>query len=502
MSQPIRPAVPPRLRPAVIPGACVLVAVLLAPPVLAQSASGTDDPTLQEGQPSESGKKKKAKQPKLSKEQKRRLDIESGGRTAIAWYQQAVQTYRAGKYLDARAILLPLEDSARAIDIQEQVKLLIADTYFAQGGALNLAEALARYKSFATFFPTSEHGEYVQFQIGRSYFKQLGRSDRDQSYTDSVVAEYSKFLDLYPRSQYADQARRERTEAIVLRARHEYKVAQFYWEWKDYRACATRLKGVLKDFPELPEREKALWMCAQSLYNSGARAEGDSYAARLAADYPGSAYVGRLDAGAAGGRAIQAQLERQRKADKQADRTHRRQLVQDRKRTRQIRKDSGLPADVPGMTAGSPAATTAPAAAPAAATDQGVAPGASAVASARDAELAAQEMARREQAEKDEQAQIAKRAQQEAEREQKQQQEAEKAAAKEQARLAKTTPEQAAKQAQEDAAQAARDKKVADRLEAEEAEQAEKKAEAQRKRDEKAAAEAEKKAAKEAKKKK
>ena len=413
MSQPIRPTSvrPSSLRRAVILPA--LVAILVAGPALAQSSDSAANPPSPE-EPLKVGgkekKEKKAKEPKLSKEQKRRLDIEAGGRTAIEWYQQAVAIYRAGKYLDARAILLPLEDSARAIDIQEKVKLLIADTYFAQGGALNLAEALARYKSFATFFPTSEHGEYVQFQIGRSYFKQLGPSDRDQSYTDSVVAEYRKFLDLYPKSQYAEQAQREMTEAVVLRARHEFKVGQFYWEWKDYRACSTRLKSVLAEWPELPEREKALWMCSQSLYNSGARAEGDSYAARLAADYPASAYTAQLDAGAAGGRTIQAQLERQRKADKQADRTHRRQISQDRKRTRQIRKDSGLPADVPGLMTASSApsssssSTSTASSTSSAASAEPASSGASAEQAARDAELIAKEKARAEQAEMDEQA--------------------------------------------------------------------------------------------------
>ena len=443
-------------------------------------------------------KKQNKKEPKLSKEERRRLDFESGGRTAVEWYKQAVQLYKSGHYLDARSILLPLEDSARALDIQEQVKLLIADTYFAQGGALNLAEALARYKSFETFFPSSEHAEYVQFQIGRSFFKQIGPKNRDQSFTDNVIFEYNRFLELYPHSQYADQARQELMQAKVLRARHELSVAEFYWTWNDYRAAATRLETLLAEWPELPEREKALWMAAQSLYNFGARQEGDAYAARLASDYPGSPYLAKLDAGALGGRTIEAQLKRQHAEEKESSRTHRRQLAQDMKRTKQIRKDSGLPANVP---LNAPPMEIAPAAA---AAPDGAPPAAAPAMSDKDAEQIRRDKERAAKLEAEEQAQIAKAAEADRKRQEKEKQaaaEAEAKAAKEAERKAKQTPEQAAKEA-EDAAKAAEQRqKEVDRLEAEEAAKTSEKSAQQQKKAAKEAEAAAKKAAKKAKKK-
>src|SRR5436190_4577744 len=357
VSKPSRSALTRRL--AVFAAASFLVATCAFGDSIKRPAGGQRDPSAPEGtDPNDQeapavtiggkkAKKQKKKEQKLTAEQKKRQEIEASGRTALQWYDQAVGLYRNGKYLDSRAILLPLEDSARALDIQEQVKLLIADTYFAQGGALNLAEALARYKSFSTYFPSSEHAEYVQFQIARSYYKQLAPSDRDQSFTDSVVAEYTRFLELYPNSERAPQAKKEQAEALILRARSEFEVAKFYWEWKDYRGAATRLTTVLRDWPELPEREHAIYMCAQSHYNIGERALGDSYAARLTEDYPASEWTSKLDAGASGGRTIEEQVHRQQKSDKQSTRTQSRMARQDRKRTKQIRKDSGLPANVP-----------------------------------------------------------------------------------------------------------------------------------------------------------
>jgi outer membrane protein assembly factor BamD len=447
-------------------------------------------------------KKEKKKEVKLTAQQKKRIEIEQGGRTALQWYDQAVATYRSGKYLDARAILLPLEDSARALDIQEQVKLLIADSYFAQGGALNLAEALARYKSFSTFFPSSEHAEYVQFQIARSYYKQMAPMDRDQSFTDSVVAEYSKFLALYPGSQRAEQAKKELAEARILRARSEFEVAKFYWEWKDFRGSATRLRTVLQEYPELPERDEALYMCAQSLYNSGERAEGDSYAARLEQDYPGSAWKAKLDSGAAGGKTIEQQVQKQMKADKQSARSSSRQARQDRKRTKQIRKDSGLPGTVPGVSQAAHAGEPAPPARPA---DAAAPETATASSSAAAAEAKQRDRERADKLEAEEAERLAKDGEQQARRDAKQAEadakaadKAAKEAAKREAKAAGMSDAAKEQAAAKEAKAAAAEKARVDELEADEAKKAAREAEAQKRREEEEAAKAAKKAEKKA----
>ncbi len=409
---------------------------------------------------------------KLSKEQKQRQMIENSAKTAPEWYGQALALFQRGKYLDARGILLPLEDSARAVDIQERVKLLIADTYFQQGGALNLAEALARYKTFLTFFPGSEHAGYAQYQLGRSYFKQLGHPDRDQSFTDQAIFEYQKLIDNYPDSPYVERAKADVLEAKARRAQHEYEVAKFYWDWNDKTASARRLQQVLKERPELPQREAALWMCAQSLYDTGKRDEGDAYAARLAADYPGSPYLSKLNANSRG--ALEKQMARDRKMEKQAARTARAQARADRRRTRIIRKDSGLPADVP-QTWDVAGSTSAAAASPAASGAPGVdaAPGAAEDArAARKAEAASAAAAK---AEADEQAQRAKEAEREAARASKGEKAAEKRAAeaaKKAEKRANETPEQAAKREKAEA----KARQEAERLEAEEQRKAEREA--------------------------
>jgi outer membrane protein assembly factor BamD len=420
------------------------------------------------------------------KDRKRRELIESGAKTALEWYGEALALYQKGRYLDARAILLPLEDSARAVDIQEKVKLLIADTYFEQGGALNLTEALARYKSFLTFFPSSENAAYAQYQLGRSYFKQLGHPDRDQSFTDQAIFEYQKLIDNYPDSEYVAAAQKDVLEAKARRAQHEFEVAQFYWDWNDKTAAAKRLEIVLKERPELPMREKALWMCAQALYDTGKREEGDAYAARLAADYPGSAYTAKLNPDSPG--AIEKQVHRRHELEKETERTHHAQQKADMRRTRIVRKDSGLPGDVPqtwdAPSSASPAAGAASGASSGAAASSGTGePKASAgptpAQAAKQQKREEADRAEAEKREREEQQQKAKAEAQEKKKAGSHDAEAAKAAAKhekEAAEQAAETPEQKAKREKAEAQHAketerleAEDQKRADKLEATEA---------------------------------
>lgn len=419
-------------------GAVHLLAVLVvllgaAPPAIAQESpsggSGSDvrdtpaepeDPAdarrrerEQARESRQARKEAKRERERLSREQRRRHAVESSGRTALQWFEEARGRYERGKYLAAREILLPLEDSLRAVDIQEQVKLLIADTYFYQGGSLNLAEALARYRSFLTFFPQSPSAEYAQFQVANCYFRQLGPPDRDQSYTENAITEYERFLDLHPGSQWEDEARANMLEARALKARHEYQVATFYWNWRDHDAAVGRLEEVLREHPELPEREEALFRAAQAHYVLGNGEEGDGYAARLREDYPGSSFVRQLKPGESGARAARREAKREHRREKESDRRRRRQAARDRRRTRQIRRDSGLPRHVPS----SPV--------PVAAASLDAAAAAPARADGRAARRAEAEAERMQRAEEREQRQAQRRAEQEERQEAKRRRKAE-----------------------------------------------------------------------------
>ena len=92
------------------------------------------------------------------------------------------------KYFRSRTTLEIVQSRQEATrEILADVNLLIADAYFFDGGIINLAEALSRYTSFLTFYPTHSRADYAQYQLGLSYLKQALSPDKDQAITIKVL---------------------------------------------------------------------------------------------------------------------------------------------------------------------------------------------------------------------------------------------------------------------------------------------------------------------------
>ena len=70
------------------------------------------------------------------------------------------------------------------------------------GRALFFTDSLTSIKLQRTLtaYPVS------RFQMGNCYYKQLGPADRDQSYTDNAIAEYSALIRDYPNGEYSTAA--------------------------------------------------------------------------------------------------------------------------------------------------------------------------------------------------------------------------------------------------------------------------------------------------------
>ena len=93
-------------------------ALVLALPGLPRAAEPSEDQSKKaakaekkqaEQEAKEEAKAAKAdKKGKATKESRRREQIETGAKTAVDWYADALKLYQSGKYLDARGILLPL----------------------------------------------------------------------------------------------------------------------------------------------------------------------------------------------------------------------------------------------------------------------------------------------------------------------------------------------------------------------------------------------------------
>lgn len=172
--------------------------------------------------------------------------------------------------------------------------LLAADSYYLEGGRLNLIQAEQRYKDFLNRFPTSDKAAYVQFQMANALAGRIGRADRDLEATRKALASYEDLLNLYPTSEYAREARGKILVVKDSLAEHELGVGDFYLRFGMPYAAAKRFEYLLEAYPEYSKKETALFKLGVAYAESKRPDEARKTFGRLTREFPESAFLKEL----------------------------------------------------------------------------------------------------------------------------------------------------------------------------------------------------------------
>src|SRR6476661_9548360 len=65
--------------------------------------------------------------------------------------------------------------------------LLVADSFFKQGGATGYTEARFRYRDYLNRYPGASRRDYARYQFALTYDKEIERPDRDQTSTREAI---------------------------------------------------------------------------------------------------------------------------------------------------------------------------------------------------------------------------------------------------------------------------------------------------------------------------
>ncbi len=218
------------------------------------------------------------------------------GMSAQQVYDLGMKQYRKKKYAKARDTLqaaLSREGSTPAMIAN--VHLALADSFFYDGGLLNLAEAQSRYTNFLTFYPNHERADYAQYQLGLCYLRQAANPDRDQAQTRKALSELLKVSSAYPNSEFVLPAAHKADEARELLAEHDYRIGYFYFKRKDYRGAVARLKDILDEYPAYSRKADVYLTLGRSLIALERQDEGALYLHKLVAEFPGSRQATRAE---------------------------------------------------------------------------------------------------------------------------------------------------------------------------------------------------------------
>jgi outer membrane protein assembly factor BamD len=172
--------------------------------------------------------------------------------------------------------------------------LLVADCYYHAGSDSELIQAEAKYRDFQNRFPTSPRAAYVQFQIAMSLAGRIERPDRDQSPTHKARVAFEDLLRLFPTSEYAAPAREELVRVMDRLAEHEFVIGRFYLRYGAPSATVTRIEGMLKNFPDYTQKDKALFHLAQAYEKLARDDDAQATWSRLRTEYPQSEWTAKI----------------------------------------------------------------------------------------------------------------------------------------------------------------------------------------------------------------
>ena len=201
-------------------------------------------------------------------------------------YDRAADDIKHGKHEVGRLNLQTLINTYPDSEYLAKAKLLIADSYYKEGGTANMTQAISGYKDFIVFFPFLPEAAYAQLQVAMGHFKQMEKPDRDRTEAKEAESEFQTFLQKYPKDPLADKAMQHLREVQEVIAEGDYRVAYYYYTKGDKRAAAARLIGVTNRYPLYSRSDHALWMLADIFDKAEKKEVAANYYARIVKNYP------------------------------------------------------------------------------------------------------------------------------------------------------------------------------------------------------------------------
>jgi outer membrane protein assembly factor BamD len=189
------------------------------------------------------------------------------------------------KYLNFVFETYPNEKEGR------QALLLVADSYFRQGGATGYTEARFRYRDYLNRYPGAPQRDYARYQFAVCYDKEHEKPDRDQTSTRAALEQYRVLLQEFPDSAYVSVARERIRRLTDALADHEFFVGYFYVRKGAPGAALSRFTSIEQRYPDYAGKDRLFYYEAEALKRLGRGEEASRYYSRVIEEFPASQYA-------------------------------------------------------------------------------------------------------------------------------------------------------------------------------------------------------------------
>ena len=178
--------------------------------------------------------------------------------------ETAIQYYQKQNYYRALELLEELISLLRGTDKAEKVYYYYAYCYYGQGDYMM---ASFHFKNYYTTFPRGEKATECQYMSAYCKYLDSPEYGLDQTETTEAMKELQLFITKYPKN---DSVKKCNELIDILRGKLKkkaYNQAMLYYNINDYKAAIRTFKNVLKDYPDIENKEEIHFLIVKSYYN-------------------------------------------------------------------------------------------------------------------------------------------------------------------------------------------------------------------------------------------
>ncbi|AEV26880.1 MULTISPECIES: outer membrane protein assembly factor BamD [Azospira] len=225
---------------------------------------------------------------------------ETAGWSANKLYTQAKEAMSEGSWDKAVKYFEKLESRYPYGRYAQQAQIEVAYAYFKSG---ETASAIAACDRFVKLHPDHPNVDYIYYLKGLVTFNEdLGMmghvSMQDQTERDpkGMRESFDAFKTLssrFPDSKYTPDAVQRMKYLVSAMAANEVHVARYYMKRKAYVAAANRAQSAIKNYPDAPAIEEALFIMVKAYDEMGMIDLRDDAERVMRKNYPNSVYYTR-----------------------------------------------------------------------------------------------------------------------------------------------------------------------------------------------------------------
>lgn len=176
-------------------------------------------------------------------------------------YDMAMTSYLNNNFADSEKSFKTIMEEHPLSPYATEAQIMLGDVCYALG---RYDDAGSYYTSFAAMHPTHQRAAYAVFQKGMTHLKEVLSVDRDQTSTKKALFAFQDLTSGYPSSPYTPKAQ----ELIVFLkrrlAQRELYIAEFYFKNNKYKGALSRLRDILKTYPDTELIDKTLYLIGES----------------------------------------------------------------------------------------------------------------------------------------------------------------------------------------------------------------------------------------------